>query len=354
MPTNHKILLLDDDEEVLVVYREMFAQLPSKPEVRTATSGARAIALLESEPFTLLISDLSMPKMDGLQVLTIVRRRFPELRTAVLTAVVDEQFRTRAYAMGVDLYLEKPTSAKETTFLMDCVESLLGREASGGFRGIQSKSLVDIIQLECLSQSSSVLKISQGPLEGRIWVQQGEIIDASAQDLLAEKAFQRILSWKTGNFEILPAEPARPRTIFNSYQGLLLESAQALDEAAAVAAGGPGDATAPASPLAKLARFSGVEFVVVLQPGERTSVQAWGLENPERIAEWMRQLWDRSQHLGESLKSGEPSQVEGVGMQHHIVIQRHADRLLGVGFGRSQSLEIVHETMKHVVAAWVS
>ena len=59
------------------MYREVLSQLPSRPEIHTSNSGARAIALLESEAFTMLISDLRMPKMDGLQVLSIVRRKFP-------------------------------------------------------------------------------------------------------------------------------------------------------------------------------------------------------------------------------------------------------------------------------------
>src|SRR5438552_14095748 len=154
MTLRHKILLLDDDQNLVEVFRVVRSRLPSQPGIFNATSGARAIALLDSQPFSLLISDLNMPKMDGLQVLTIVRRKFPQLRTAVMTSVVDAQFRTRAYAMGIDLFLEKPNSSQEIMFLLDCIESLLGREMDGGFRGVQSKSLVDIIQLECLSQSS--------------------------------------------------------------------------------------------------------------------------------------------------------------------------------------------------------
>src|SRR5205814_10101494 len=86
MPKQHKILLLDDDQDILDLYKEMLASLPSEPEVQTANSGARAIALLEAESFTLLISDLKMPKMDGLQLLTIVRKRWPSLRTVVMSA----------------------------------------------------------------------------------------------------------------------------------------------------------------------------------------------------------------------------------------------------------------------------
>ena len=113
MSINHRILLLDDDPDIVDTYRELLTRLPSKPEVRTATSGARALARLESEPFSLLVSDLNMPRMDGLQVLSIVRRKYPHLRIAVMTAMAEGQFRTRAYEMGVDLFMSKPSTSQE-------------------------------------------------------------------------------------------------------------------------------------------------------------------------------------------------------------------------------------------------
>src|SRR6476661_7004643 len=151
METRHKILLLDDDPELLEIYQEILEKLPSRPEIRTANSGARAIAMLEGESFAMLISDLKMPKMDGLQVLSIVRRKFPTLRTVVLTSAVDEQYRSRAYALGVDLFWRKPSTEQEITMFLECLESLLGRDLDSGFRGVQSKSLMDLIQLECIS-----------------------------------------------------------------------------------------------------------------------------------------------------------------------------------------------------------
>ncbi|MCU0787213.1 MAG: response regulator, partial [Verrucomicrobia bacterium] len=149
-----QILLLDDDQEFLELYEDLLGTLPSKPDVRTTTTGSRALAILDSEPVRLFLCDLKMPKMDGLQVLSIVRRKFPKLRTVVLTSLHDEQFRSRAYALGVDMYWQKPATQQETRMFLECMESLLGREEQSGFRGVQSKSLVDIIQLECLSQSS--------------------------------------------------------------------------------------------------------------------------------------------------------------------------------------------------------
>src|SRR5206468_7126278 len=204
MATNQKILLLDDDPDLLDMYREILAQLPSRPEIHTASSGNRAMAMLETEAFQLLVCDLKMPKMDGLQVLSIVRRKYPQLRTVALTSVLDEQFRSRAYALGVDQFWHKPNTEQEIKMFLECLESLLGGESEPGFRGVQSKSLMDIIQLECISQSSSVLRITNRALAGKIWIQDGEVIDAEAGELAGEAAFQKILSWKAGNFETLP------------------------------------------------------------------------------------------------------------------------------------------------------
>src|ERR1700679_1832569 len=173
-----KILLLDDDKDLLELYREILSQLPSRPEIFTSPTGARALAMLDAEPFTLLVSDLNMPKMDGLQVLSIVRRKFPELRTVVLTSVLDEQFRSRVYSLGVDLFWQKPSSGEEIKHFLDCLESLLGRESHSDFRRVHKKRRENIIHHKRLSQNPTVPKITNGPLVGRIGVQGGEVMDA--------------------------------------------------------------------------------------------------------------------------------------------------------------------------------
>lgn len=358
-PVRHKILLLDDDEDLLELYREILGRLPSKAEIHTVTSGSRALSLLSSERFSLLLCDLKMPRMDGLQVLSIVRRKFPQMRTAVLTCLLDEQFRARAYAMGIDLFLEKPNSSKEVSFLLDCIECLLDQEAIGGFRGVQSKSLVDIIQLECLSQSSSVLKISNGSTDARIFIQDGEIIDALTQDLSGVDAFRKILSWKTGNFEILPPEAGRARTIFASCQGLLLESAQALDEAQArSSAGGENGSSASQQvapqPLAELSRFHGVEFVLSLSSTDERRFTSWGLDNAEQVAAWAQGTLEGFRSLGERLQAGLLHRLDGHGPMQNLALASRSERELCVGFHRSLPAETIHETMQKIVNKWAS
>jgi CheY-like chemotaxis protein len=354
MDTHHKILLVDDDPDLLEMYREILSQLPSQPEIHTASSGARAMALLDLHPFRLIICDLKMPKMDGLQVLSIVRRKFPALRTVVLTSVADEQFRSRVYALGVDLFWQKPGTESEIKMFRDCVESLLDRHDDEGFRGVQSKSLVDIIQLECISHSSSVLRITNGPLSGRIWIDSGELVDAETDEIRGEDAFLKILSWRTGSFETLPPESSRARTIFKSYNALLLETAQALDEAFSGEQVNNGSERPAIRGVAAAVQTEGVEFVLTTKGPEQGQFEARGLENPEHLEAWTRQTLNRFRDLGERLQAGPLEQIEALGPQRHVALKQSADTALCVGWRATLSGEEVRERMKKVVALWVS
>jgi CheY-like chemotaxis protein len=297
-----------------------------------------------------------MPKMDGLQVIAIARRKYPQLRIVVWTCIADEQFRARAYGMGVDQYWQKPSSEEERQHLLDAVESMLQRELQGGFRGIQSKSLVDLIQLECLSQNSTTLRIKNGALSGRIWIQAGELIDAEAGDLNGEAAFRMILGWKAGSFELLPADAERPRAIFSSYQALLLEIAQAMDEADHAAANSealhiPDD---PASPLMGLTRFNGVQFVLSVGPRPRCEMKSWGLETPDHVSEWTQESIKAFADLGDWLQVGPLQQMTAMSPLSHVALAESVKGDLCVGFRSSLRSDEVRETMRNILAKWTS
>lgn len=351
MESKPTILLLDDEAEFLELYEDLLRELPSRPQVKTTTSGSRALAIIESEPIRLFICDLKMPKMDGLQVLSIVRRRFPDLNTVVLTSLNDEHFRSRAYALGVDMYWQKPSTDQETRMFLECMESILVQPALGGFRGVQNKSLVDIIQLECLSHSSSVLRVTNGPLTAKLWIDQGEMVDAEVEELRGEAAFHRILSWKTGAFEILPPEPTRHRTIERSYSALLLESAQAIDESTADGTNKGGDAT----PLEPLNGTEGVEFAVLLKSGDKRPIDSQGLEEPNGVCSWTCHTLKRFRELGETMQLGQPQLIEARGPQRGVGMGQCAkNRDLCVGWVRTLEADELREKTKKLLATWES
>ena len=355
----HKILLLDDDASWLNLGREILSQMPSKPDIRTVNSGKRALTLMEAEPYRLLICDLKMPRMDGLQVLAIVRRRHPELRTVVLSGMEDEEFRSRAYALGVDLFWLKSDMQANAKMFIECLESLLGRDTDGGFRGIQSKSLMDIIQMECLTGSSTVLRITRGPLTAKLWLQNGELIDAEAEGVHGEAALARILAWKSGTFESLPTEPNRPRTIFKPVNALLLESAQAMDENAnpATDAGSVEDASHRKMvwKLALLTR-EGAEFVVGVPPKNTGAIEALGApaQITEAAATRTRHAAEIARRMGEKLEAGPLLHIFGHNLERHVVIMNRGEKSFLVAWPPETPSAALMEKSKKLVASWDS
>jgi len=358
MDAQHKILVLDDDVDWLALCRDQFAGLSSHPEILTANNAKRALALLESEQIRLLISDLRMPRIDGLQVLAIVRRRFPAVRTVVLSGLEDEEYRSRAYALGVDLFWLKTEMQRNSKLFDECIESLLGhsdQEGDTGFRGIQSKSLLDIIQMECLTRTSTVLRITRGPLVAKLWIQDGELLDAECEGASGEAAFHRLLGWKTGAFENLPAEPNRRRTIQKPVNALLLESAQTLDETAHPSTEPDSvEANLHRKTMWKLAQLTreGAEFVVAV-PLSVGRPEALGAQNVDALAQWTLRAVEIARRLSERFEAGPLSHVASQGPERQTVLLLRGDRAFLVGWP-AESAENILEKSRKLVALWES
>jgi hypothetical protein len=297
-----------------------------------------------------------MPRMDGLQVLSIVRRRFPELRTVVLSGLEDEEFRSRAYALGVDLFWLKTDMQSNSQMFLDCIESLLGRDMEGGFRGIQSKSLMDIIQMECLSRTSTVLRITRGSLVAKLWIQEGELIDAETDGARGEAAFQRILAWKSGTFENLASEPGRERTILKPVNALLLESAQAMDETADTAEPESIEQTAHRKTIWKLALLTreGADFVIVVPTESQGEVETMGTQPSELLNKWARRAAETAKRLGERIEAGPLSHVAGNNLERQLLVLNRENKSFLIGWPPQAEAGSLLDKSKKMVSSWDS
>jgi CheY-like chemotaxis protein len=353
METKHKILILDDDTDWLETCRDFLAQLPSKPEIHIAASGVRALSMLDAHKFRVLICDLKMPRMDGLQVLSIVRRRFPELRTVVLTGLQDDQFRSRSYALGVDLFWLKPDMQQNSQMFLDCIESLLGHEDTGGFRDAHPKNLLDVIQMECLGGNSSVLRITSGKVVAKIWFHRGELIDAAIEGADGEVAFRRILKLKAGIFEGLPAEPERARTITKSVDALVAEPEQNIDKNANPGSPEELEQQKLVEQLAAIA-VEGADFLVSIPAKKETVPKGWGVNNTEQIASWARHAEKTAQRLGEILSAGPLNYVAGSNLERQLLLLPQNGKTFVVGWPPEAAGEKLFEQTRKLTFAWDS
>ncbi len=102
-----KILLVDDEEQVLRGVSRMLESEMEDWEVETAESGDEALQLLESDQFNVIVSDMRMPGMDGAQLLGQVASRFPKILRVVLSGQADRETVMRAI-QPMHQYLSKP------------------------------------------------------------------------------------------------------------------------------------------------------------------------------------------------------------------------------------------------------
>jgi hypothetical protein len=131
-----------------------------------------------------------------------------------------------------------------------------------------------------------------------------------------------------------------------------MDEAQAAGAAPAPASPEPVPA-ASESPLSRLTKFAGVEFVMTLEE-DRGKAESWGVENPERLAEWLRETTVRFQSLGENLHAGQLIQYEGFTSRNHMVVVPNNTSTLCAGFDRVPGVHVVRETAEKLVALWVS
>ena len=112
-----KILLVDDNAVNLLVARMMLKKCFPKAEVVEANQGVMALEILRQQAFDLILMDMVMPEMDGMQVTQVLRQEFsaPASRTPVLalTASANPMDHDRCLASGMDDVLHKPLAEQQ-------------------------------------------------------------------------------------------------------------------------------------------------------------------------------------------------------------------------------------------------
>ena len=234
MAARQKILILDDEHDILEIYQEILARLPSQPEIHTADTGARAIALLESEPFNLLLVDLRMPTMDGFQVLAIVRRKFPDAARGGDDggggrAIPRPRLRHGHRSLHGEAEDRERDHQLRRLHRVDAREGGRRRLPRGAEQDARRYHPARVPDAE-LGHSENLERRSAKAASGFRKARSSTPRPASCW---ARRRSSKCCSWRAGSFEILPNDVPRPRTIFSSYENLLMETAQTIDEAKA-------------------------------------------------------------------------------------------------------------------------
>ncbi|MCU0239476.1 MAG: sigma-54 dependent transcriptional regulator [Pyrinomonadaceae bacterium] len=110
-------LLIVDDEQS---YRQLLALVfeGEGHRVRTATNGFEALQMLQDEASDLIISDVKMPDIDGIELLRSVREFLPDVGVVMMTAFATVDTAREAFKLGADDFIQKPFDVEELKLIV--------------------------------------------------------------------------------------------------------------------------------------------------------------------------------------------------------------------------------------------
>jgi DNA-binding NtrC family response regulator len=103
---NVGVLIIEDDEEMRSLLKDFFVE--EGFDTDSVSNGYDALGMQVKKPFDLVITDIRMPGLTGLDILPRIKKLQPGISIIIITAFGSEEIRRRAYERGATLYLEKP------------------------------------------------------------------------------------------------------------------------------------------------------------------------------------------------------------------------------------------------------
>jgi DNA-binding NarL/FixJ family response regulator len=123
-----RVLLVDDQAVVRHALRVRFNLEPDLEVVGEASSGREALALAQSLTPDVVLMDVEMPEMDGIEVTAVLRRVVPQSAVVILSIYDDAQTRGRAQAAGAVAFVEKRGATEN---LLSAIRQASGQVGTG-------------------------------------------------------------------------------------------------------------------------------------------------------------------------------------------------------------------------------
>src|ERR671921_2098129 len=111
------LLIVDDEPGMRQLLSHVFGR--AGHAVRSAENGAKALELLRAEPADLVVSDVKMPDMDGIELLRRLRETQPDAAVVLMTAFATVDTAREAFKLGADDFIQKPFDVDELKLIVE-------------------------------------------------------------------------------------------------------------------------------------------------------------------------------------------------------------------------------------------
>jgi len=220
-----EVLIVDDFTPTLQSIKSYLSgKYPEEITVYLAENGEEATEVLNANEIDLVVTDIGMPVMDGLDLLAYMSKNHPEIPVIIMTSFGTPQIEERLKKLNAFLYLEKPFDIQT---LEEKILEGLKAETEGHIKGFSLPSFLQLIQME---SKTCTLKVFYDGNKAALYFKDGILIGARAPDKTGKEAAMEILSLEKAEIDIDGKCRNAEATINTPLHYLLLESARLQDE----------------------------------------------------------------------------------------------------------------------------
>lgn len=218
--------MVDDEPELVSATVGMLASVVGASQIKGTTDPREVAAWLETERPTALITDVRMPHLNGLELVSKLHEKWGPVPVVVMTAFPTAQVDHDARA-GRFAYLPKPFTFQA---LRETLTRVCAQPAPSAFSGAIAVSMLgEVVQLYGLANRTGTLLVHSTRGVGEIAFESGRVVDARAGMLHGVDAFNDILSWTSGGFSWSATAPQH-HTITTGLSELLIDAYRLRDE----------------------------------------------------------------------------------------------------------------------------
>lgn len=216
-----KILIVDDDVRLLTRLKNGLMKF-GQFDILTAMHGMQALAILKSTGVAIMVTDLEMPKMDGVELLAAVTRDYPNILCIVTTSLKEHALRKKFQGDSLFSYINKPFDHirlhGEIIKMLDCRDEINFRP---GIFLTAMLPLINMMQKSCLIEASAGTS-----KKGVFYFDSGVIIDVRTDSLNGSNALEEMLKWGPSRYWIKPLPESPPSGSNNDLTEMMMQGTE--------------------------------------------------------------------------------------------------------------------------------
>ncbi len=201
-------------------------------EVKVVDNGSAALALCRDFLPHVMLAEVELPKIDGHHLFREIKSQTStqNIPFILLSKHRSVEERVHSMNMGVDDYINMPFDINEMLLRFEIILKEIDRfeaTATGVSKGFAGKlvdmNVLEVIQALHIGKKSGIIKIQHEAKEGLIFLKDGEVIDATLEQLEASNAVFRMIIWAEGSFRVEIRKIEQPRAFNKLTQEIIKE-----------------------------------------------------------------------------------------------------------------------------------